>query len=259
MVSSSRGGRPRDERLRGEVGGGTVEVVVAETLAWLEGEGSVENREGMKRYGIVAAWSFGVSVAALRARARVLGRSHALAEGLWATGCYEARMLACFVDDPKAVTIEQMERWASRFESWADCDTACFHLFDKTPHAVEVAKSWSGREAELVKRAGFALMASLALHDKRADDSVFEGFLPAIEREAGDGRNLVKKGVSWALRGIGRRGVGLHGRALAVAERLAASEEAPRRWVGKDALRDLRSKAPRGLDQRKASKRKART
>ncbi len=230
-----------------------VDQTVVQVLEWLESEGTEHNREGMKRYGIVARKIFGVSVAALREKAKLIGRSHELAEALWATGWYEARMLAAFVDEPKRVTVEQMERWASSFENWADCDTTCFHLFDKTPFAFAMAQAWHDREEELVKRAAFTLLASLALHDKKAGDEVFEAGLGYIEDQAGDGRNFVKKGVSWALRGIGRRSLVMHARCIELAQRLAASKEAPRRWIGKDALRDLRK--PAALDR--ASKRDA--
>jgi len=232
-----------------------VDQTVAEVLGWLVSEGTEHNRQGMKRYGIVARKIFGVSVAALRERAKALGRSHELAEALWATGWYEARMLACFVDEPKRVTVEQMERWALAFENWADCDTTCFHLFDKTPFAFAMAKAWHDREEELVKRAAFTLLASLALHDKKSGDGAFEAGLGFIEGQAGDGRNFVKKGVSWALRGIGRRSVAMHARCVALAERLAASKEAPRRWVGKDALRDLMKPAAIAAANRREAKR----
>jgi 3-methyladenine DNA glycosylase AlkD len=161
---------------------------------------------------------------------------------LWASGCYEARLLAAFVDDPALVTRRQMNAWAADFDNWATCDHSCFHLFDRTPLGWEKALAWAESPREFVKRAGFALMASLALHDKAAEDDRFLAFLPAIKRGATDGRNFVKKGVSWALRSIGRR-PGLRAAAVEVARRLAASADPAARWVGKDALRDLTRKA----------------
>jgi 3-methyladenine DNA glycosylase AlkD len=212
---------------------------VREILAWLERRGSKRNREGMARYGIRAARVFGVSVSALRQLGKRLGRDHDLALALWGTGWYEARMLAAFVDEPARVTPAQMDRWAGDFENWAICDTMCFHLFDRTPHAWRRIGPWSRRHEEFVRRAAFALLASLALHDKTTGDPPFVKSLPLIERGASDERNFVKKGVSWALRGMGRRNAALHKAAVAVARRLAASPDAAPRWVGNDALRDL--------------------
>lgn len=191
---------------------------VAAALAWLERRGSKRNRDGMARFGIVAPKVFGVSVSDLRTYAKTPGRDHALALALWKSGWYEARMLAAFVDEPERVTPAQMDRWARDFDNWAVCDHACFHLFDKTPHAYAKAKAWAARDEEFVKRA------------------------------ASDDRNFVKKGVSWALRGIGHRSPRMRAEALKVAARLAASKEPRSRWVGKDAIRDLsrppKKKAP---------------
>jgi 3-methyladenine DNA glycosylase AlkD len=148
-------------------------------------------------------------------------------------------MLACFLDEPDKVTPAQMDRWCRDFDSWAIVDTVCFHLFDKTPHAWRKVEQWARKREEFVKRAAFALLASLALHDQDADDELFGKCLPLVERAATDDRNFVKKGVSWALRSVGRRNSRLHSAAVALAQRLAASADATARWVGKDVLRDL--------------------
>jgi 3-methyladenine DNA glycosylase AlkD len=193
----------------------------------------------MARYGITARRAFGVSMATMLSLRKRLGKDHALALALWDTGWHEAKVLAALVDEPARVTRRQMNAWAAGFENWADCDTVCFHLFDKTPHAWAKASQWAGSRHELVKRAGFALMASLALHDKAAPDRRFLPFLGLIETGSRDSRNFVKKGVSWALRGIGHRNRALHTAGVKLARRLARSEEAASRWVGKDVLRDL--------------------
>lgn len=218
---------------------------VREVLAWLERRGSRRNRAGMARYGIVAPKVFGVSVATLRQLAGRLGRDHALAGALWATGWHEARMLTAFIDDPRRVTAAQMDRWARQFDNWAICDTLCFHLFDHTPHAWRKVAQWSRRPEEFVRRAAFALLASLALHDRQAADAPFVRSLRLIERVAPDDRNFVKKAVSWALRAVGRRNRALHTAAVETAQRLAAAPGGAARWVGKDALRDLTSAAAR--------------
>jgi 3-methyladenine DNA glycosylase AlkD len=233
---------------------------VADVLAWLEKRGTARNREGMARYGIVAHKVFGVSMATMQSLAKRLGRDHALAQALWATGWYEARILCAFVGEPARVTAAEMDRWARDFDNWAICDTICMHLFDRTPHAWRKAEQWSGKRTEFVKRAGFALIASLALHDKAAGDAPFRSALRLVERDATDSRNFVKKAVNWALRSVGSRNTALHAAALEVAERLAASADATARWVGKDAVRALRSaptlkRVARGDARERASRR----
>jgi 3-methyladenine DNA glycosylase AlkD len=230
-------------RAAGSGGRGTIQslgVRVATALAWLERRGTKAGREGMARYGLVASKVFGVSVAEIRQLAKTLGRDHALADALMKTGWYEARLLAAFVAVPGELTAAQMDSWIKRCENWGDVDTLCFHCFDRTPLAWGRINVWAKRKDEFVRRAAFALIASLALHDKKAPDGPFLKALPLIAAAADDARNFVKKGVSWALRGIGHRNPALRAKAIALGERLAASEDAASRWVGKDVLRDLR-------------------
>lgn len=231
---------------------GTLEDDVQSVLAWLERTGTKANREGMARYAIPSDKAYGVSVGALRQHAKRLGRSHELAAALWETDRYEARMLATFIDEPARVTAEQMDRWCRDFDSWAICDTACFHLFDRTPYAWRKARQWATAKPEFVRRAGFALMASLVGHDKKASDDAFIELLPLMEQGAYDERNFVKKGVNWALRSLGKRSVALNEAAVIVARRLAESDAPAARWVGKDALRELASPAVRKRLARRA-------
>jgi 3-methyladenine DNA glycosylase AlkD len=193
----------------------------------------------MARYAIIAPKVFGVSMATMQELAKRLGRDHELALALWDTGWFEARILTAFVDEPAKVTAAQMDRWARDFDNWAICDTLCFKLFDRTPHAWRKVDQWGKRRDEFVKRAAFALLASLALHDKSEPDARFLKSLELIEKSATDERNFVKKGVSWALRTIGRRNQTLNVAATDTARRLAASSNATARWVGKDALKDI--------------------
>ena len=208
----------------------------------------------MARYGINVENAFGVSVYELRKVARSLGTDHELALALWATGNHEARLLACFVDDPAMVTEEQVEAWASDFDSWDICDQATTSLFDRTKHAWAKAAEWAKRDEEWVKRGGFALMAGLAVHDKTATNQAFESLLPLIERGAWDDRNFVKKAVNWALRNIGKLNRALNAAAIACAERIRDSANLraggerggdpptrSARWVAVDALRELTS------------------
>ncbi|HYD86457.1 MAG TPA: DNA alkylation repair protein [Vitreimonas sp.] len=191
-----------------------------------------------KRYGIVTkAAVYGAPVATLRALAKKIGYDHALAEKLWASGVHDARMLATMVDDPALVTPAQMNRWVKDCDNWALVDTACFHYWDRTPHAFKQIEKWSKAKDEFVKRAAFALLASCALHGQGSDADHLRG-LQLIEREASDLRNFVKKAVNWALRAIGgKKSPKLRTAARALAQKLAASEDATARWNGKDALR----------------------
>jgi 3-methyladenine DNA glycosylase AlkD len=218
---------------------------VQAAVEWLKQNGTQRDRDNLARFAITAPKSFGVSMARMRVLAKRLGRNHDLAAALWDTGWYEARMLATLVDEPERVTAAQMDRWCRDFDNWAICDTACFALFDRTPHAWRKIEPWSERRGEFQKRAAFALLASIALHDKEAADAPFLASLVVIERAADDDRNFVKKGVNWALRAVGRRNPVLNAAAVTVARRLAASAQSAPRWIGKDALREFAKHAAR--------------
>jgi len=222
-----------------------IRPVVKAALAWLEDKSTDKDRANLVRFGINAKPAFGASMTNIQALAKRLGRNHELAAALWETGWYEARMLAAFVDDPTLVTSAQMDRWCRDFDNWAICDTLCFKLFDQTPHAWAKVAQWKDKRDEFQKRAAFALLASLAGHDKRSGDKPFLEGLRFVEAAATDDRNFVKKGVNWALRGVGRRNATLNAAAVAVAQRLADSPEAAARWVGKDALREFTRLAKR--------------
>lgn len=210
-------------------------------IARLEALANPENAAGMARFGIRGACVLGVPVKTLRAIARETGRSHVLSEALWASGIHEARILASIVAEPKQVDQEQMERWVVDLDSWDLCDQCCTNLWVRTPFARDQALVWSERGEEFVKRAGFVLMAQVAGKDKAAPVALFQRYLDRAEREASDERNFVKKAVNWAIREIGQRSAELNAAAIALSQRLLASDSRAARWVGSDALRELTS------------------
>jgi 3-methyladenine DNA glycosylase AlkD len=195
---------------------------------------------GMARVGINVERAIGVSMPNVRKLGRRLHPEHRLALDLWGTGIHEARILASVVDDPGEVTREQMETWAVDFDSWDLCDQVIGNLFDRTSFASLAARAWAERDEEFVKRAGFTLIATRAVHDRTSPDRTFTAWFPTIRRGAADDRNYVRKAVSWSLRQIGKRNRALNAAAIAEAEALAVSTMPSRRWVGRDALRELR-------------------
>lgn len=246
---------------------------VPSILSALRRLGSAKVREQQaKQFGIIAQDAYGIPMTKIHALARQItgrpprrsatptGRAatpesrriHALAEDLWDTGVYEARLLAAYIADPALVTPAQMDRWCKGprgFENWGDCDTVCFVLFDRVSAALSFRKvaAWTKAKPEFVRRAGFALLAGIALHNKTdATDAMFLRTLPFVEAAATDDRNFVRKGASWALRSMGLRNATLHAAVMTVATRLASSENSSARWLGKDVLRQLSKRKPRG-------------
>jgi 3-methyladenine DNA glycosylase AlkD len=217
-----------------------------EILAALRAEANPANVAGMARYGISTAGTLGVPVPAIRQLAKRAGPNHELAAELWDSGIHEARILASLVDRPAWVTRRQMNRWARDFDSWDVCDQVCQNLFRYTPHAWTMAAEWAGARREFVRRAAFSLMAGLAVKAKDAPDENFEALLPLIAKASIDPRNMVKKAVNWALRGIGKRNARLRAAAIVYAQQIHAIDSPAARWIASDALRELRGVQRRG-------------
>lgn len=208
-------------------------------LALLHAHARPEALAGMARFGLVGAQRLGLTMPAMRGVARSLGRDHALALQLWRTGIPEARIVAGMLADPALLASREMDAWARGFEAWDVCDQVCGSVFLASPHAWRKVAQWAAREPEFVRRAAFALLATLAVHDRRAKDEAFIATLPLIEAAAGDDRNFVKKAVNWALRNIGKRDLTLNAAAREAALRIQRQGTRSARWIAADALREL--------------------
>ena len=215
----------------------------ARAVAGLKRLGEKKNVEGMARFGIRAKKVFGVSKPKLNGLAKTIGKNHELGMELWETGIHDARILGVLISEPTKVDAKQMDRWVKDFDNWDVCDGSCCHLFVFAAPAWKKAFEWTRRKKEFEKRAGFALAAFLVVHDKRAANAIYKKFLRAIEREAWDDRNFVRKAVNWALRCIGKRNPRLNRAAIASAERIRRQDTRAARWIAADALRELRSEA----------------
>jgi len=204
--------------------------------------GSKKNIVGMKKFGINFKQAYGVNIPVLRKLAKDYKPNHDLALELWETKIHELMLLAIFIDDYKRVTKLQMNKWTKDFASWDICDQCCSNLFDKTPYTYEKIFEWSKSKKEFVKRAGFVLMAAIAVHNKEMDDKMFLNFFPLIEKESYDDRNFVRKAVNWALRQIGKRSKYLFAESIKVAERIVMQDSKSAKWIANDALKEFNTK-----------------
>jgi 3-methyladenine DNA glycosylase AlkD len=209
-------------------------------LARLHSLANPDNVAGMAKFGINADHTLGISIWELRKIAKEIQPDHHLAIALWDCGVHEARILGSFIMPPDQITPEEMDAWAADFNSWDMVDQVCA-LFQETPHGYQKVFTWSSRPEEFVKRAAFALIAEFAWHNKIRSETELAAFFPVIESHAWDERNFVKKAVNWALRNLGKRSPSLNAQAIACAERIQQQPFKSARWIGTDALRELKS------------------
>lgn len=217
--------------------------MIQSILDRLQSMANPEALNGMRRYGITTEKRLGISIPNLRALAKEIGKNHDLALQLWEKEIDEARILSSMIDEIDQISEEQMDQWVKDFNSWDVCDQVCQNLFDKTAMAKQKALEWSNSDEEFVKRAGFVLMARLAVVNKKAEDDFFMDFFPIMIRECDDDRNFVKKAINWALRQIGKKNRSLNSQAIKIAEEMEQLESKNAKWIAKDALRELKSDA----------------
>lgn len=201
---------------------------------------SEENIAGMSRFGIATETAIGISNPDLQKIARVVKRDHRRALELWKSGIREARMVAIYTADPKVLTSAEAHDWADDFASWEIVDAAA-DLFTEIPFWQDLVAEFAADKREFVRRTAFAMIAGACVHLKKEPDTTFISYLGLIEKHSTDPRNFVRKAVNWALRNIGKRCVTCHGPALALAERLATSNDKTARWIGTDAVKELSS------------------
>jgi 3-methyladenine DNA glycosylase AlkD len=204
-----------------------------------------KNVAGMARFGIVGEGRLGISMPVLRTIAKDTGKNHALALKLWKTGIPEAMIVAAMVAEPGKLTKTECEMMVTELNSWDVCDQTCLNLFVHVPNAWTMVHRWAGRKEEFVRRAAFALIACLAVHDKNATDEKFIRALGLVSKAATDERNFVRKAVNWALRGIGKRNLALNEAALACARSLLLRDSRTARWIATDAIKELENPAIR--------------
>jgi 3-methyladenine DNA glycosylase AlkD len=209
-------------------------------LAEMSRHRSQKNIDGMERFGIVSKNVLGLTTPFIKAAAKKHKRDHSLALELWRSGIFEARILAAFIADPKQLKISIANQWVREFDNWAICDGVCIHCFRDTPYAHELIGKWVKRKEEFVRRAGFSMIATLAVNDKRSEDKVFLKYLPIIKKYSTDERNYVKKAVNWALRQIGKRNLKLNGAAIKAAKEIQRLDSSSAKWIAADALRELK-------------------
>lgn len=214
-------------------------MTTEEILLQLQNNASPKTLAAQEHFGIAGENRLGITAPQMRTIAKNVGTNHPLALQLWKTKIHEARQIAAMIADPAQTNEKLMEQWLHDFKSWDLVDGCCSSLFRKTPIAYQKALEWTTREKEFEKRAGFTMMAQLAVHDKKASDKMMEQFFEPIIRESSDPRNFVRKANNWALRQIGKRNERLCKKAIDVAKKIQSKNDTASKWIAIDALREL--------------------
>lgn len=203
-----------------------------------------KNIEGMKRFGIDTNNTIGIGSQELYAIAKKIGKNHELAVPLWRTGYHETRFIAAMIADPKLADRKLIDEWVNDFDNWAICDSVCGKFIEKVSFAESLIPEWVLSEKEYVRRTAFTMIAWIAVHRKKYEDSHFNQYFDLIYKYSTDPRNYVYKAVNWALRQIGKRNINLARKAIEASERIINDFKGQGKasWIARDAIRELKGK-----------------
>jgi 3-methyladenine DNA glycosylase AlkD len=197
-------------------------MLLATALATLKKQGSAQTRKTYARHG-VGENQFGVSYANLKALTKQIKCDQALAEGLWASGNHDARILALMVADPAAFTSALLDRWAREVDNYVIAGEFG-KLAAKTKHAQAKAAKWIKSPRELIATIGWSIYCHLAMDDATLGDDDCRALLATIERDIHGAPNRVRYVMNNALIGLGVRNATLTPLALATAARIGHVE-----------------------------------
>ncbi|WP_223788814.1 DNA alkylation repair protein [Marinicella meishanensis] len=166
--------------------------------------------------------SLGMGLTVLRKLAKQVGKDHDLAQALWDSDVYEMKVMSVLVDDPKAISREQVEQQVEDidFGMMVHVYSACGAPVAKTPFIDEVAVDWARSDDEVRKRCAYGFVYELSKKNTKSapDDAYYEAILDHIEQTHEQENNCVLLSMGAALMGIGKRSLPLNQRALKIAQ-----------------------------------------
>ena len=189
-----------------------------DVLTELERMGTAKIRKAYQRHG-VADPVCGVSLGDLRVLRKKLGTDQELAQTLWKTNVFEARLLVTMIADPALITNALVGSWAKDLDNYILTD-ALASLVAKAPCARRKISTWTRSTNEWIARAGWSLVAHAAMEADDTSDAVYEAHLATIEHKIHDRKNRVKDAMNSALIAIGIRNDHLRELAIAAARRI---------------------------------------
>ena len=165
--------------------------------------------------------SFGIGLTQLRKLAKQIGRDHRLAQQLWKSNIYDAKIIGLLIDDPKQVTREQAEEQVEELDAdmLAHVFASCDATLAKTPFAFELARDWMESEDEIRRQCGYALLYELSKKNpKGMDDAYLLDRIDHIRHTIDGEETWVRAAMGGALMGIGKRNQKLNKAAIRAAK-----------------------------------------
>ena len=178
----------------------------------------IDNWEKMSDTGGLTSYGMGLTVH--RKLAKKIGRNHELALSLWQTNNYDAKVIGLLIDEPKKLTMEQMEQQVEQLNGGmlVHVFSSCDATLPRAPFAFELAKKWLADDDDIRRRCGFGLVYEFSKKNrKEIPEQFYFDVLEMIENQVFDVSKRVRLAMGTALMGVGKRSVELNQYALKIA------------------------------------------
>jgi 3-methyladenine DNA glycosylase AlkD len=199
-------------------------------MAELESLGDPKARERNAKHGVDAN-QYGLKMGDIRNVAKKIKTDHSLARELWATGNYDARLLATLVAQPKEFSAEELDRMVrdiphpphmapSQLADWLSSYVVKLH-----PDKEALRQKWIEDDDPMAARAGWSLTAERIAKSPEGLD--LSALLDRLEREMGTAPPPAQWTMNFCLAEIGIGHTELRERALAIGEKLGLYRDYP--------------------------------
>lgn len=179
----------------------------ASVMKELEACGTAQNRKVYPRHGIKEPF-FGVPWADLKRLMKSIKQDQTLAEQLWESGVYDARILATMIADPAACSDALLDRWVNQLNGHAITD-ALSRVAAGAPGAVKNCRRWIKSKSEWISQLGWNIVTHWALYDDELPDDGFLEDLALIESTLKKAKNRTRYSMNNAIIAIGGRNASL--------------------------------------------------
>ncbi|MEM6723577.1 MAG: DNA alkylation repair protein [Bacteroidota bacterium] len=168
--------------------------------------------------------TFGIGLTQLKKLSKKVGRNHELALELWESEYWDAKQMACLVEEPKKVTREQVEAQIPQMKGWMATHVYVSNVMPKVACQQELAVEYIESTDDQQRRCGWLMLSNIAKNDKKLDDAFFKPYIAKAKAELQGEENFVKDAMNGALLYIGQRSAILHKKCLSAAEAIGAVE-----------------------------------
>ena len=192
-------------------------------MAELESLGTEQTRKTYRNHGIHEPM-FGVTLKDMKPMAKKIGKDHALAMALYATGNYDAAVLAGIIAEPNKMSETDFDLWMETVNCQTAADYVVAVSLAETGFAQAVADRWIDSGNDRSMSAGWSCYGWLlgVRPDEEFDPEKLGAMLRRVVWEIHEQSNWVKYAMNSFVIAVGISYLPLHSEALEAALQIGA-------------------------------------